>query len=294
VLDAALREVPVGVPGELYVGGDGLARGYAARPDLTAERFIPNPFGPPGSRLYRTGDRVRWLVDGTLEFLGRVDTQVKLRGHRVEPSEIELALARHASVREAVVRVVDDVGAGKRLVAYVVPRTPPLDVDALRGHLAETLPGYMIPSAIVELAALPLTPNGKLDHRALPAPVFSSRAPFVAARSPLEQLLVEIWCEVLGVEQIGVDDDFFDLGGHSLLAWQTIARVNQTLAVEVPVRRVFERPTVAGLAAAILASDGGEAALETAAIILQLAELSEDETGQILEARRAGLGGGEE
>ncbi|HEY0015276.1 MAG TPA: amino acid adenylation domain-containing protein [Longimicrobium sp.] len=251
VLDAALRPVPAGVPGELYAGGHGVARGYLGRPGMTAERFVPDPFGAePGARLYRTGDRARWRPDGTVEFLGRVDTQVKIRGFRIEPGEIEAALRRHPSVVECAVVVRQDgaragVPGEKRLVAYVVGGA---DADALRGHLRASLPDYMVPAAYVALDALPLNANGKVDRRALPAPDFSAADAFVAPRTPVEEVLAGIWAQVLGRERVGAADNFFAIGGHSLLATRVVSRVREVFGVEVPLRAVFECPTVARLA----------------------------------------------
>jgi amino acid adenylation domain-containing protein len=261
VLDRALNPVPTGVPGELYIGGDGLARGYLGRPALTAERFVPDPFsGAPGSRLYRTGDRVRWLPEGVLEFLGRIDRQVKVRGYRVEPAEVEAALAEHAAVREtAVVARVDPTGE-KHLVAYVVPRDGG-DGDGsaaaeLRGFLRTRLPSYMVPAAFVVLGALPLTPSGKLDRGALP-----ERSPaagdgvewtgFAAPRTTVETVLAAIWAEVIGVGRVGVHDDFFALGGDSLQAMRVVSRIRHEFGVDVPLLSLFQGPTVAGLAEAV-------------------------------------------
>ncbi|MEV0159786.1 non-ribosomal peptide synthetase/MFS transporter [Nonomuraea fuscirosea] len=259
VLDAAMSPVPIGVPGELFIGGAGLARGYLNRPALTAERFVPDPYGPPGSRLYRTGDLVRRRSDGVLEFLGRLDAQVKLRGLRIEPGEIEAALRALPAVGDAAVIVRDD-----RLVAYVTPdadRTGPadgadvleavLDHGALRTELKKTLPDYMVPTAYVTLAALPLSPNGKLDRRRLPAPVAARDATveFIAPDTPTERTLAAIWGELLGVEAVGVADDFFDLGGHSLLATQVVARLRQQAGAVVSVMDVFKHRTLGELAA---------------------------------------------
>ncbi|HEX6747845.1 MAG TPA: non-ribosomal peptide synthase/polyketide synthase [Longimicrobium sp.] len=247
VLDAAGRPAPLGVPGELYVGGVGVARGYLGRPGLTAEKFVPDPFGgETGARLYRTGDRVRWSVRGELEFLGRVDAQVKVRGFRIEPGEIEAVLRRHERVADCVVVAREDVPGEKRLVAYVVG-----DVEAgvLREHLLRELPEHMVPSAYVFLDALPLSPNGKLDRKALPAPELASALErYVAPRTPLEEVLAEIWAEVLRLERVGVTESFFELGGHSLLATRVVSRVRQVFGVEVPLRVLFEGPTVAELA----------------------------------------------
>jgi amino acid adenylation domain-containing protein len=252
VLDARLHPLPAGVSGELYLGGAGVARGYLGRPALTAERFIPDPFGGrPGGRLYRTGDRVRYRADGRLEFLGRADHQVKVRGFRIEPGEVEDVLARHPAVRAAAVVLRDDLPGGPGLAAYLAGAG---EAGELRAFLRERLPTFMVPSAFVFLEALPLTPNGKVDRRSLPAPGRDRIGPevFVAPRSPLEENLAAIWSQVLGQERIGVHDDFFLLGGHSLLAMQVLARVRQELQVELPVHTLFEAPTVASLAASVV------------------------------------------
>jgi amino acid adenylation domain-containing protein len=254
VLDAALQPVPAGMPGELYLGGDGLARGYAGRPELTAERFLPDPFGPPGSRMYRVMDRVRRRADGELEYLGRVDFQVKVRGFRIEPGEIEAAMRSHPAVRDAVAVVRDDApgAAGeRRLVAYVAGAADGAVPAAaeLRAHLAARLPEYMLPSAFVVLEALPLTPNGKTDRRALPAPEASETKAFTAPRTPTEEVLAGIFGEVLGTGRVGVHDNFFERGGHSLLATRVVSRVLPALGVELPLRALFEAQTVAELAA---------------------------------------------
>jgi amino acid adenylation domain-containing protein/non-ribosomal peptide synthase protein (TIGR01720 family) len=252
VLDRAGEPVPPGVPGELFVGGPGVARGYLGRPELTAARFVPDPFpggARGGARLYRTGDRVRRLPDGNLEFLGRTDAQIKVRGFRIEPGEVEAALRAHPGVREAVVVVREDVPGDRRLVGYVVPETEVPPTAELRAHLKARLPEHMVPNVFVALDAVPLTPNGKTDRRALPAPEGrpDSADAYAAPESPVERVLAEVWREVLRVERVGVDDDFFELGGDSILSIQVVSRARRA-GVFVTPRQLFESPTVAGLA----------------------------------------------
>ncbi|HEX2211108.1 MAG TPA: amino acid adenylation domain-containing protein [Longimicrobium sp.] len=267
LLDSALHPVPIGVPGEAYVGGDGVVRGYLDRPSLTAERFLPDPFsGMRGARMYRTGDKLRWKEcesakvrecesDDThalthsrthaLEFLGRLDGQVKIRGFRIEPGEVESVLAAHPAVREARVIVREDAPGEHRLAAYVVGDA---DGEALRAHLRRTLPEYMVPSAVVPMDRLPLTPNGKLDARALPAPELAAADGYVAPRTPAEEVLAGIWAAVLRLDRVGTADDFFALGGHSLLATRVVSRVREVFGLELPLRALFEGPTVAEVA----------------------------------------------
>ncbi|HKR15461.1 MAG TPA: non-ribosomal peptide synthase/polyketide synthase [Pyrinomonadaceae bacterium] len=252
VVDKQLRPVPVNVPGELYIGGDGLARGYLKRPDLTAERFVPNPFrDQEGARLYRTGDLVRYRDDGNIEYLGRIDQQVKIRGFRIELGEIEAQLERHAQIRQAVVTANDDAGGDKRLVAYLVTQAgETVATSELRSFLKEQLPEYMVPSAFVHLAELPLTANGKVDRKRLPAAEFNRdemTVEFVAPRTPAEETVAGIWAAVLKVERVGVLDNFFELGGHSLLATQVMHSLRETFHVELPLRSIFESPTVSDL-----------------------------------------------
>lgn len=256
LLDQYLQPVPVGVRGELYIGGENLARGYLNHPQLTAEKFIPNPFSAqPGARLYRTGDLVRYRPDRELEFLGRIDKQVKLRGFRIELGEIEAMLAGHQRVAEVAVTTEERTNASTRLIAYVVPSAgQTVTANELRKYAKKNLPGYMVPSDFVFLGAMPRTANGKLDPRALP--VVGRNRPaleeaFTLPRTPTEVVLAKIWTEVLGLEQLGVNDNFFELGGHSLLATQVISRVRATFQIEVPLRSIFETPTVAELAGII-------------------------------------------
>jgi amino acid adenylation domain-containing protein len=250
VVDRSFGPVPVGVAGELLIGGEGLSRGYLNRPDLTAEKFVPHPFGPAGARVYRTGDLVRYRPSGELEFLGRIDTQVKLRGFRIELGEIEAALGRHPEVRQTVVVIRED-GGDKRLVGYLVAETAPAAAE-LRDFLRQSLPEYMIPSAFVMLESLPLTPSGKVNRKALPAPEASVAGDaYVAPQGPVEELLAGIWAEVLRADRVGSQDNFFALGGHSLLATQVVSRVRTALGVEMPLQRLFEAPTVSGLARAV-------------------------------------------
>jgi len=258
ILDAHLQPVPIGVPGELYVGGAGVARGYLNRPALTAERFIPDPFGAgPAARLYKTGDLARYRPGGTIEFLGRLDDQVKIRGFRIELGEIEAVLRRHRAIQEAAVLAREDILSDQRLVAYVVAKGSDAPATAeLRRFLEAQLPAYMVPSMFVRLSALPLTPNGKVDRHALPAPdsahdAADANGRYAAARTPVEALLADLWREVLGQERIGIYDDFFEAGGHSLLATQVIARARASFGVDIPLRALFDAPTIAALAEAI-------------------------------------------
>ena len=261
ILDPHRNPVPIGVWGEMYIGGDGLARHYLDDPALTAARFIPHPFSEkPGARLYRTGDRARYLSDGNIEFGGRLDDQVKIRGYRIEPGEVETALGQHPAVRESVVVAHENGRGDKRLVAYVVPgEEAPPTVTALRGFLKSRLPEHMVPSAFVLLDALPLTPNGKVDRHALPGDTGARpdlEKPFIAPRSPAEDTMAAIWAQLLGLDRVGVHDNFFDLGGHSLLAAQLVSRLGDALQVEVPLCRLFEAPTISELTQAIERANG--------------------------------------
>ena len=284
VLDQKGLCVPEGVPGELFIAGAGVARGYVGRPDLTEERFLPDPFG--GSRMYATGDLVRRLLDGTLEFLGRRDDQVKIRGFRVEPAEIESALRTFGPVREAVV-VARDEGRGEhRLVAYVALSSHAA-ADQLRAHLAEWIPEYMIPSAFVVLDSLPLTPSGKIDRLALPDPesVNGDRAAnYVAPRTPVEESVAAIWADVLGVDQVGVEDDFFSLGGHSLLATQIVAQVRSDFSINLPLHALFTSPTVAALSQQIVELLGQAPDADTEKLLAELEGLSDEEVALLLAA----------
>ncbi|HEX9940303.1 MAG TPA: amino acid adenylation domain-containing protein, partial [Longimicrobium sp.] len=250
VLDAALEPLPPGVPGELYVGGAGVVRGYLGQPGVTAGRFVPDRFAPePGARMYRTGDRVRWTAGGKLEFMGRLDQQVKVRGFRIEPGEVESAICACPGVRQARVVVREDRPGDKRLVAYVVGEA---ETGAVRAHLRRSLPEYMVPQAFVALERLPLTPNGKLDRRELPAPGDAAAdAEAAPPRTPAEEVLAAIWAEVLGRARVGTRENFFELGGHSLLATRLVSRIRSVFAVELPVRALFEGPTVAEVAARV-------------------------------------------
>ncbi|RKH24614.1 AMP-binding enzyme, partial [Corallococcus sicarius] len=246
VLDRNLHPVPTGVPGELFIGGEGVARGYLGRPELTADRFIPDAFAAtPGARLYRTGDVARWRADGTLDYLGRADFQVKVRGFRIELGEIEATLLQHPEVREAVVLAREDVPGDKRLVAYVTAlEGHALEADTLKAHLKQHVPEYMVPSAFLVLEALPLNTNGKVDRKALPAPLGTAlTSSYVAPSTPTEEQLAALFTQVLRVERVGIHDNFFALGGHSLLATQLVSRVRATFRRELPLRALFEAPT---------------------------------------------------
>ncbi|NJN99435.1 MAG: AMP-binding protein [Anaerolineales bacterium] len=253
ILDSELQPVPIGVIGDLYIGGAGLARGYHNRAELTAGKFIPHPFSvEPGARLYRTGDLARYRPNGAIEYLGRLDQQVKVRGFRIELGEVEAALNQHPQLQAAVVIDYEDEPGLKRLVAYIVPAeqaTP--TASELLNFLKINLPAYMLPSTFVTLAALPLTPHGKIDRRGLPTPEKSRpdlQVTFAAPRTPIEEAMVNIWLEVLRIGQVGIHDNFFELGGHSLLATQVVSRIRDMFQAELPLRSLFDSSTVAGMA----------------------------------------------
>jgi acyl-coenzyme A synthetase/AMP-(fatty) acid ligase/acyl carrier protein len=249
ILDKKLNPVPLGVPGELYIGGAGLARGYLNRPDLTQEKFIPNPFSNnPKCRLYKTGDLCRYLSNGNIEYLGRIDAQINLRGFRIELGEIESVLVQEQEVRDAVVLVREDVLGEPRIIAYLVGQES--EANTIRQKLKTKLPDYMIPSNFVWLSALPLTPNDKVDRKALAAlgkDSYATKKVFREPRNSLEQQILDIWMSILHIERISIDDNFFELGGHSLLATQIISRIHQSFDIVIPLKTLFESPTVAEL-----------------------------------------------
>jgi acyl carrier protein len=318
VLDDQLQPVPAGVTGHLHIGGSGLARGYLSRPDLTAEKFIPNHLSDQhGARLYRSGDLARYLPDGELEYVGRIDHQVKIRGFRIELGEIEVVLAAHERVNEVVVVARHEATGDRRLVAYIVAAQPDADsitseaesttgeagpatneaesvmngavsVAELREHARGQLPEYMVPSQFVLLEAMPLTPNGKVDRNALPAPDAAGQSSdYVAPRDAAEQMLADMWAEVLGVERVSVEANFFEIGGHSLLATQIISRVREGFQVEVALQSLFRAPTVRGLAALIgeaRAAEGSHMG-RIAALLNTLEHLSVDQAGELLDER---------
>jgi acyl carrier protein len=264
-----------------------LARGYLGRADLTAERFVPDPFGVPGSRLYATGDLVRRTAVGELEFLGRIDQQVKLRGFRIELAEIETALRQCPGVTGAAVALREDRPGDKRLVGYLVAGSAP-DLVVLRAALRERLPDYMVPTAFVVLPQLPLTPNGKLDRRALPVPgTDASTVDFVAPRDDVEKAVAALMQEILGIERVGASDNFFDLGGHSLLAAQVLARLRQVFQIELPLRVFFETATPERIARALVAAEPAPGrARRTAQVWLQVRALSPEDRARLLAQRR--------
>jgi natural product biosynthesis luciferase-like monooxygenase protein len=288
IVNKHLQPAPVGVPGDLYIGGEGVVRGYFNRPDLSAERFIPDPFSSePGARLYKTGDLARYLPDGRVEFLGRDDSQVKIRGFRIEPGEIEATLAMHPPVTESVVIAHEDAPGEARLVAYVAAAPDGLPAIAeLRAFLKERLPEYMVPSTFVFMESLPLTPNGKINRRALPPPPKTApenERTFVAPRTAVEEVLAGLWSEILGFERVSVHDNFFEMGGHSLLASQLISQLRDTFQVELPLRKLFEEPTVAGLAEVLLADPQKRSRVERIAeVLIRVAQFSEEEAEAML------------
>ncbi|MBX3272398.1 MAG: LLM class flavin-dependent oxidoreductase [Sandaracinaceae bacterium] len=269
VLDEARQPVPVGVPGELYIGGEGVTRGYFHRPELTAERFVPDPFAGGDARMYRTGDEVRWRDDGHVEFLGRIDHQVKLRGYRIELGEIESLLAQHAAVREAVVLAREDTPGDKRLVAYVILDADTLDVDALRAHLGESLPEFMVPAHFVRMDRWPLTPNKKIDRKALPRPepprLRRAADEHVEPAGETEEKIASVWRSILGLSEVGTSDNFFELGGHSLLAVQAHREIRESTGKELTVTDIFRFPTIAALAAHLDGDGGANEALAKSA-----------------------------
>ncbi|HEY3566280.1 MAG TPA: phosphopantetheine-binding protein, partial [Thermoanaerobaculia bacterium] len=299
VLDGDLEPCPPGVPGDNYIGGGCPALGYAGQPALTAERFLPDPFSPvPGGRMYATGDRVRFGPDGVMEFLGRVDFQVKVRGYRIELGEIEAALLRHPGVREAVALAREDAGGEKRLVAYVVPAvTPPPATAELREALQRTLPEYMVPWTFVMLDRLPVTANGKLDREALPAPGEAAAGEaYVAPRNELERSIAAVWREVLGLERVGVHDNFFESGGSSLLIVKLHGRLNEALGTEIPIMELFRHSTIDALARKLSeAPPAGEtpAPAETpkAEEVRERARSRQDSLRQLRESRAKGAKG---
>jgi surfactin family lipopeptide synthetase C len=292
ILDRNKNPVPVGFAGELYLSGICLGLGYLNDEEKTQAAFVENRFPEIGyDRLYKTGDLVRYLPDGNIEFLGRLDHQVKIRGFRIELGEIEYALRGHPAIREAIVLARKDDPGGKRLVAYVVPdQEPPPTPSELRSFLKSKLPEYMAPSDFVVLQSLPLTPNGKVDRRALPTPDRNRadlQETFVAPRTLAEQVTAGIWAEVLKLEKVGIHDNFFDLGGHSLLATQVVSRIRAAFQVELPLRSLFEKPTVVGLAEAIMQSLADNAEPNRTADILTRIESLSDEEAECLLARES-------
>ncbi len=292
VLDEERQPVPVGVPGTLFIAGAGIASGYVGQPELTAERFSEDPF-TPGRRMYDTGDLVRWLPSGELEFIGRVDEQVKIRGYRVEPAEVESALRSHPGVQDAVVVAQQSPAGDARLVAYVgadgVVAVRP-STEELSAHVGEWVPEFMVPSAIVVLDSLPRTPSGKIDIQSLPDPadVAAPAQGFVAPRSPMEEAVAEIWTRVLGVPEVGVKDDFFSLGGHSLLATQVVAHIRTDFAIDLPLHSLFTHPTVETLTAEIVRTMGDSEGDATAALLAELEGLSEEDAERLLAGDESG------
>lgn len=293
ILDEKQRPVPTGVYGEICIAGEGLARGYLNRPDVTAEKFIPNAFSRQGGRrLYRTGDVGRRLPHGEIEFAGRTDHQVKVRGFRIELAEIEAVLSRYDGINDAVVTVREDEQLDKYLVGYIVSaHEPPPSSSELRAHLKATLPDYMIPSAFVVLNELPRTPNGKVDRRSLPAPDGVEQKPeavYVPPRTIVEEALAGIWSHILRVERVGMLDNFFELGGHSILAIRLLAQIEEAFEIKLPLRSLFEEPTIEAMER-LMQADGGqrERIEQTAGLLLKLASMSDSELESTLSQKRA-------
>lgn len=294
VLDRHLRPVPIGLVGELYLGGAGVARGYLGRPGLTADRFVPDPGGPPGSRLYRTGDLVRWQPDGTLEFHGRNDRQIKIRGYRIEPAEIEARLCAHPTVTEAVVTAVaaSSMQETRRLAAYltILGDIEP-DPGELRAWLADRLPDYMVPATFTVLPKLPLTPSGKVDYAALPKPaVTSEQAAMRPPRTDIERRLEVIFNQVFERAATGLDDDFFELGGHSVLAVMLVSRIQREFGVKLPVRTVFRAPTLGRLATEIAAGLAAGAQEVSRLLLDRLSAISPERARELLDSVGADQG----
>jgi acyl carrier protein len=288
-LNDALQPAPALVPGELFIGGIGVARGYHNRPELTAEKFLPDPFRP-GHRIYRTGDRARFLPDGSIQYLGRIDFQVKIRGFRIELEEIESVLRQHPLIRDALV-IAREIKGQQHLVAYYVPYPSiTVEVESLRAQLRTHLPEYMVPTFFVPLREIPLNPNGKVDRRALPDPELSttrSESAYIAPHNETEQKLAQMWCEVLHIDKAGINDNFFDLGGHSLLATQLVSRIKTNFSAQIPLSRFFEIPTIAQLASEIQRSVNQAAQLkrnsDAATLLDDLDKLSPGEIDALLQ-----------
>jgi hypothetical protein len=295
ILDERLRPVPIGVTGEIYIAGAGVARGYLDRPELTAARFLKDPFSSdPQARMYKTGDLGRWRADGNIEYLGRNDDQVKIRGYRIELGEIESQLVRHAQVKEAVVIAREDVPGEKRLVAYVtVTDEAGPGSEELRSHLKGMLPEYMVPSAFVKLPALPLTPSGKVDRKGLllmDAGNQDTGTTFIPPSTAAESVIVGIWAALLRRERVGIHDNFFEIGGHSLLSMQFASRVKDIFQVSLPIKQIFENPTVAGVAEDLAVLCGGRDYVEEiAAVYLSMVALSDEEVRAALAQSGNGL-----
>ncbi|WP_367189404.1 amino acid adenylation domain-containing protein [Burkholderia sp. Ed8] len=298
ILDGELNPVPIGVAGELYIAGAGLARGYLNRPGLTAERFVPNPYGARGSRMYRTGDLARYLPDGNIDYLGRIDQQVKIRGFRIELGEIEAALSGFEGVQEAVVLAREDEPGEKRLVAYVVgaQEGEELEVSRLRAHLQRSVPEYMVPAHFVLLQEMPLTPNGKVDRRKLPAPETSrGEQGYVAPRTQTEEVIAQVWAEVLKLDRVGIHDNFFELGGHSLLAAQVISRIEEVLSINFSLVHIFSQPTVSALSSYVanLKDRQLDKAIEEEKVFAEIVALIEIKAGENSTQLRVDDGKGE-